>query len=476
MLENLKPEKVFKYFEQLSKIPRGSGNTKAASDWLVEFAKEKNLEYYQDELNNVIIIKPATAGYENAEPVIIQGHIDMVCEKLSDCDKDMEKEGVDLIVDGDIITADGTTLGADNGIAVAMALALLDSDDLSHPRLECVFTVDEETGLYGAAFIDVSPLKAKKLINIDSEDEGVFTVSCAGGNVTKCILHVERESFKGEALKIKISGLTGGHSGIEIDKGRGNSNILMGRLLYELSKKADMRVVSVNGGLKSNAIPVETVAQIIVNDKNICAETVKSMNEIFSVEYRSTEKNIEISVEDNNIEEALNKESTKKIICMLNCIPDGVVSMSMEIDGLVQTSLNLGIFTTTDKTVTAELCVRSSVDSQREMLSERLGCLMKTIGGKTEVEGEYPGWDYMEESSLRKLMVEVFKEQYGYEPKIEAIHAGLECGMFAGKIRGLDCISIGPDLRDVHTPREKMYISSVERVWAMLTETLKRMK
>ncbi len=476
MLENIKPEKVFSYFEQLSKIPRGSGNTKMASDWIVDFAKKRNLEYYQDELNNVIIIKNATKGYEISEAVILQGHIDMVCEKAADCTKDMEKEGIDILVEGDVISADGTTLGADNGIAVAMILAILDSEDLEHPRLECIFTVDEETGLYGAAFIDVSMLKGKTFINIDSEDEGIFTVSCAGGNVTECKLGIEREDFEGKAVKIKISGLTGGHSGIEIHKGRANSNILMGRLLYQIKKSQKIRVVSVNGGLKNNAIPVETVAEVIVENYELCKNICEEFENIFKYENRCTDADVTIKISESEYEKPLTEQSGDKLIFMLNALPNGVIYMSNEIEDLVQTSLNMGIFKTEEKSITSEMCVRSSIDSQREMLTERIKCIMEGIGGSVQAFGEYAGWDYKEKSYLRNLMVEVFKDQYGYEPRVEAIHAGLECGVFSGKIKELDCISFGPDIDEVHTFREKMYISSVSRVYDMLVEALRRMK
>ncbi len=475
VLENLKPEKVFKYFEELSSIPRGSGNTRKVSDWLVSFAKERNLEHYQDELNNVIIIKEATKNCENSDAIILQGHMDMVCEKSDDCNKDMENEGLDLVLDGDVISAKGTTLGADNGIAVAMMLAILDDDMISHPRVECVFTVDEETGMYGASFIDVSPLKGKMMLNVDSEDEGVFTVSCAGGNVTLCSLEVKREDFKGETLKIRINGLTGGHSGVEIDKGRANSNIIMGRLLALLAPLGEIRLISVGGGLKNNAIPVDTTAVLVTDNVDLVKAECEALEKKVKNEYRTTDKNMTVTVTNADYSMPLTKEDSDKVICMLNCLPDGVVSMSNDIKGLVQTSLNLGILKTEDNTVNAEMCVRSSVDSQKEMLTVRLGQIMKGLNGTAETFGDYAGWEYRKNSPLRDLMVNVFEKQYGHKPKIEAIHAGLECGVFSGKIKDLDCISFGPQLEDIHTFREKMYVSSVQRVWNMLLEVLKRL-
>lgn len=476
VLENLEPKSVFGFFEQMSAIPHGSGNTKAVSDWLVSFAKERNLEYYQDELNNVIIIKEATPGYENGEPIILQGHMDMVCEQAPDCTKDMAVEGLDLGIDGDTVYAKGTTLGGDDGIAVAMCLAVLDAEDLPHPRVEAVFTVDEETGMYGAIDIDVSPLKARRLLNIDSEDEGVFTVSCAGGNISRCTLPVSRADFEGEALTITVDGLQGGHSGIEINKGRANSNMIMGRILCAIRNKTDLRIISVVGGQKDNAIPNCTVANIMVANaeaaRTICAE----MDTDLKAEYVTTDSGISVHVETGKAASAMDEATTSKAICMLTCLPNGIQVMSADIDGLVQTSLNLGVLTTEENKMIASFCVRSSVESQKVMVVDRLKVLMGMLGGSVDVQGDYPGWAYQQESPLRDLLVEVFDEQYGHKPKVEAIHAGVECGMFVGKMPGLDCVSIGPDLRNVHTFRERMYISSVQRTWKLLVEVLKRMK
>lgn len=476
VLENLEPKSVFGFFEQMSGIPHGSGNTKAISDWLVSFAKERNLEHYQDELNNVIIIKEATPGYENGEPIILQGHMDMVCEQAPDCHKDMAVEGLDLAIDGDTIYAKGTTLGGDDGIAVAMCLAILDAEDLPHPRVEAVFTVDEETGMYGAIDIDVAPLKGHRLLNIDSEDEGVFTVSCAGGNITRCKLPLVYAKFAGAPLTITLSGLQGGHSGIEINKERGNSNMLMGRVLSAVAQKTNMRIVSVNGGQKDNAIANQTVAHVLVSDAEAAKAVCSEMEGILKGEYVVTDPNVMITVSAAEAAQGMDQDTTEKVICMLTCLPNGVQVMSADIEGLVQTSLNLGILKTENAEMVASFCVRSSVESQKAMLVDRLNVFMKQLGGSIEVRGSYPGWAYSQNSPLRDLLVEVYQDQYGREPKVEAIHAGVECGMFAGKIPGLDCVSIGPDLRNVHTFRERMYIGSVQRTWKMLLEVLKRMK
>ena len=481
MLEHLQPERVFYYFEKMCGIPHGSGNTKQISDFCVDFAKEHGLEYYQDADNNVIIIKEATAGYENSKPVILQGHLDMVCEKTADCSKDMATEGLDVYVDGDEVRAKDTTLGGDNGIAVAMALAILEDETIEHPRVESVFTVDEEIGLLGAGSIDVSPLKGKTMINIDSEDEGIFTVSCAGGNTSDCRLPISTSDYEGVAYTLEIIGCKGGHSGVEIDKGRSNANVLMGRLLQEIQRGTSLQIVSVDGGLKDNAIPVQSKAVIVCPAKEgeeAVTQAVNCMQAVFANEYATADPDIKITLtkEENKKVKATDLALTDKIICMLTCMPNGIQSMNMDIEGLVQTSLNIGIVETHEDCFRMSFCVRSSVDSEREMLNRKIGTLMAQLSGTMAIDGDYPGWEYKKDSSLRELMIDVFKDQYGTEPKVEAIHAGLECGMFAGKIPGLDCVSIGPDLNQIHTVRESMNIPSVQRVYTFVLEVLKRMK
>ena len=477
ILERLEPRGVFRFFEELCAIPHGSGNTKGVSDWLMAFARERKLEAYQDQLNNVIIIKEATPGYENAEPVLLQGHMDMVCEKAPGCAKDMDKEGLDLAVEGDTVYARGTTLGGDDGIAVAMALAILDAEGIPHPRLEAVFTVDEEIGMLGAVGMeDVSMLRGRRMLNLDSEVEGVFTVSCAGGNLTKCTLPVCRETFGAEFLTVTVGGLRGGHSGVEIDKGLGNACMLLGRVLTACGRETALRLVSVSGGLKDNAIPREASAVVAAADAREIRAVCARLDAELKNEYRTTDPEVFVSVRDGGAGLPMDEDSTRRILAFLTCAPNGIQAMSADIPSLVQTSLNLGILTTGDETVDASFCVRSSVDSQKQMLVERLECLTETLGGSVGVFGDYSGWEYRSDSPLRELLVEVFTEQYGHAPKIEAIHAGVECGIFAGKLPGLDCVSMGPDLTEIHTCRERLHIASVQRLWAMVLETLKRMK
>ena len=474
---NLEPQTVFGFFEQMSEIPHGSGNIKAISDWCVNFAKQRDLTYVQDELGNVIIFKDGTPGYEQAEPMILQGHLDMVCEAVPGSTKDMEKEGLTLVVDGDELHADGTTLGGDDGIAVAMALAVLDAHDLPHPPIEAVFTVDEEIGLLGASAIDVSPLKGRRMINIDSEEEGIFTVSCAGGNRTTYTLPLARAPYEGTTLRLTLGGLLGGHSGGEIHKGLGNSNMLMGRVLYALSQKADLRLATVAGGTKDNAIPLHTVAVLATQDPAAVRIAVAELQTTLQNEYRKVDPGLFLHCEDEAAgAQPMDKASTEKAICLLTCMPNGLQTMSADIDGLVQTSLNLGILTTEQGTLSASFSVRSSVESQKQMMVDRIRCLMAQLGGSISIHGDYPGWEYLANSPLRDLMVEVYRDQYGKDPKVEAIHAGLECGLFAGKLPGFDSVSIGPDMSGIHTSRERLSIPSTQRTWKLLCEVLRRAK
>ena len=475
VLDQLEPKNVFRFFEQMCAIPHGSYNTKAVSDWCVAFAKERGLEHYQDEMNNVILIKEASAGYEEAQPVILQGHLDMVCEKAPGCEKDMAREGLDLAVEGDYIYAEGTTLGGDDGIAVAMALAAVDDESLPHPRLEVILTTEEEVGMDGAMALDVSPIRGRKLLNLDSEAEGVFTVSCAGGSMAACELPVARAPFGGDILRVRVAGLTGGHSGAEIHKGRANANMLLGRLLRAMAAETELRLVSADGGLKDNAIPVAAEAVVAAEDGRKAKAAAERMAACFQTEYRRSDPMLTVTAEEAAAAwQPMDASSTERTVCLLACAPNGVQTMSQDIHGLVQTSLNLGILKTGENAVTASFCIRSSVDSEKEMLKDRLACLLAQLGGGVSFSGEYPGWAYRPDSPLRELMTEVYREQYGREPKVEAIHAGLECGLLAGKLPGLDCVSIGPDLLEIHTPREKMSISSVQRVWMFVREILKR--
>ena len=480
ILTGLEPRAVFEYFEALCAIPHGSGNTKPISDYCAAFAREHGLRYIQDDSNNVIIFKDGTAGYEQSPPVMLQGHLDMVCEKTADCPIDFETDGLALRLDGDTIYAEGTTLGGDDGIAVAYGLALLASKDIPHPPLEVVFTTDEETGMYGAAALDCSPLKARTMLNVDSEEEGILLVSCAGGCCVACRLPVRREAVQGVQVTLSIGGLTGGHSGVEIDKGRANANRLLGRVLNELGKELPYALIDVSGGLKDNAIPREAAARLAVAPS--AADRVRAFaekyQEIFASEFRAAEPTLSLTAEAGGAGEvsAMSAGAKTAVIAALVNLPGGVQRMSADIPGLVQTSLNMGVLSTSEDEVTLRFALRSSVETEKEELFSRIANLMGVLGGSAERTGDYPAWEYRPDSRLRDLMVKVFTEQYGHAPEVQAIHAGLECGLFAGKMPGLDCVSIGPDMVDIHTTGERMSVASVKRTWAYILEILKRLK
>ena len=480
VLEHLQPENVLHFFEELCAIPHGSGNTRAVSDYCVRFARERGLEVHQDSLNNVVIIKEATEGYGDAPAVILQGHLDMVCEKAPDCSLDMAWEGLRLRTDGRWIWAEGTTLGGDDGIAVAMALAVLDAGDLPHPRLEAVFTVDEEVGMEGAVGLDVSCLRGRTMLNVDSEVEGVLTVSCAGGVRATCHIPVEREQAEGVSCRLEIHGLTGGHSGVEINKGRANANMLMGRLLDALSQEIPLRLVNLTGGQADNAIAPACCAEVLVNQEDAArlAALAESWGRVFSKEYQTADPGLRVDCApaETSVVKPLTAEATARVVSALVLLPNGVQTMSMDIPGLVQTSLNLGVLRLREQEMAGTFAVRSALATEKAMLCRRIERLAELLGGSVTYTGDYPGWEYLRDSKLRELVADVYREQTGREPVIEAIHAGLECGVFAGKLPGLDCVSIGPDMQEIHTPRERLNVASTQRTWALVCEVLRRAK
>lgn len=490
MLRELEPANVFTFFEEICQIPHGSGNTEQISNYLAEFAQKRNLEYYQDVLGNVIIIKEATPGYEEHEPVMLQGHMDMVAVKEPDCAIDMQKDGLKLAVEGDWLSAEGTSLGGDDGIALAYGLALLDGTEYHHPRIELVFTVDEEVGMDGARALSVSPLKAKRLINLDSEEEGIFLAGCAGGARVNMVLSFERKLKQGTLCKISISGLKGGHSGGEIHKERGNAICILGRVLARLSEKLDLCLVGLEGGVADNAIPISSSVELLVTghadqeeEKNalssdecqklvaeICAETNAMLRG--ELADKDGDVKIEAAFQDIGKLEVMGEALSKRAIDLLNSLPYGVQAMSSAMPGLVETSLNPGLLRMNDDKIRIGISVRSSIDSAKDALVGKLKSLAYLAGAKAEVTGDYPGWAYRKISPLRDKMVEVYKELYQKEPVVQAIHAGVECGLLAHKIPGLDCVSIGPDMKDIHTTGEMLSIPSVRRMWEYLLKVL----
>lgn len=476
VLSKLEPCRVFYYFEEISKIPHGSGNIEEISNYLVEFAKAHQLFYIQDELKNVIIIKEATSGYEKKPAVILQGHMDMVAVKAPESAIDLKKEGLRLAIKDDFVYAKETSLGGDDGIAVAYALALLEADDIKHPRLEVVITVDEEVGMDGARGIDLSMLSGKRMLNLDSEDEGIFLTSCAGGVRQKCTLLLAEFMRKGCAYEITVGGLLGGHSGVDIHKERGNSNCIFARLLWNLTKELGVSLHSLEGGLADNAIPRETKAVVIVDteEKDKLEEIVKETERQLINEFSGKDSDVYIQFKellDSNYA-CVTKEDTVKLAGFLLSIPNGVQAMSADVNGLVQTSLNMGILKYDKGKVAVDISLRSSIESEKRALVEKVAAVTLLAGGAYELSGDYPGWQYRVESPLREKMIAVYENMYGDKPKVEAVHAGLECGILASKINDLDCVSLGPQMNDIHTTEETLSISSTKRVWEYLLQFL----
>ena len=473
-LQGLQPEKVFAYFEKICSIPHGSGNTKAISDYFVSFAQEHGLKYIQDSLNNVILFAPATKGYENRPAVILQGHMDMVCEKDEDCPLDMALDGLEVTHDGEYVFAKGTTLGGDDGIALAYALAILDDESIPHPALEIVITVDEETGMEGATGIDLSMLKGRTLINIDSEDEGIFTVSCAGGARGTIRLPLQRRAVYGPCVKLVVDGLQGGHSGVEIHQNRANASKIMGHLLVRVQELMPVCITGLSGGSKDNAIPRSCQATLVAMGSHI--ERINDVCLQLQNEVRQSFQEPQAVIYGEDVDalggNALSTQDSAKVIKLLCDVPNGVQAWSADIEGLVQTSLNLGV-THLDDDLRLTFSVRSSVNQEKRDLLARLRLISEEFGAQYSEMGDYPAWEYRKDSALRDTMVDVYRKMFGSDPQVVAIHAGLECGILSDKLPGLDCVSIGPQMHDIHTSRERLSIASTERTWRFLLEVLK---
>lgn len=477
-LDQLEPRRVFHYFEEICGIPHGSGNVEQISNYLAAFAKEHGLFCIQDAMKNIIIVKPASEGYESQPAVILQGHMDMVAVKTKDCDRDLAKDALCVETDGKVVYARETSLGGDDGIAVAYALALLEEDSLKHPRLEVVITVDEEVGMDGAREIDLSMLTGKRMLNLDSEEEGIFLTSCAGGARVNCYLPVSVEEAAGRCFRISVEGLLGGHSGGEIHKERGNANVLMGRLLYRLTERLPLWIKNLEGGLADNAIPRRTEAEVLVGaeDTVLFQEILSTVEREIRTELASKDPDFQVTIEELGEQTALcaDAESAAQLASCLMALPNGVQAMSADVPGLVETSLNLGImqYDPAEQELVCSFSVRSCVESAKQHLIDRIASVMELAGGSYTVSGNYPGWAYRVDSPLRDRMVALYEEMYGVKPQLQAIHAGLECGILASKIKDLDCISFGPDMHDIHTTEETLDVASAARVWEFLVRLL----
>lgn len=490
-LEQMDYKGILKYFGEIAKIPRGSGNEGEISNFLVTFAKSQGLEYTKDSANNVIMIKEASEGYENNPAIMLQGHMDMVCEKRKESTHDFLKDEIKLVVDGDFLHADGTTLGADNGIAVAYIMSILSDQTLKHPRIEAVITTDEEVGMNGAKALDLSKLQAKHLINLDSEEEGYLLASCAGGLTGTSNLPIRRVTEYGKQIKVSIGGLKGGHSGMDIVKNRTNATKLLGRLLFDLREVTSFGVLHMEGGYKDNVIPREAFAELLVTNEETkkngqaCEQgLVEQYNEIrtkiaeitavYQKELSGSEPDLQITIEEMETGEfnPLHPISFEKVLFMLIHMPYGVQVMSSNIEGLVESSLNLGIFRLEEDKAVFCNSVRSSIGSYKHYLSDRLNYMVSFLGGEYYVRSEYPAWEFKKDSPLREHLKKIYHEMYGKEMKVEAIHAGLECGLIYEKMPGIDAVSIGPDIFRVHTIEERLDIPSAIRVYQYLERVL----
>ena len=467
---------VFKYFEEICAIPHGSGHMDAICAYCMRFAESNGLKALRDEAQNVVMYKPGTKGYENAAPVILQGHIDMVCQKTEESPIDFAKDGLETFTDGDFIQAKGTTLGADNGIAVAMMMAILASRDLPHPPREAVFTTDEEIGMIGAQKLDTTVLKGRKMINLDAEEAASLTVSCAGGSDVKIFLPMGKKIVHGTKVVLEIKGLQGGHSGVEIDKGRVNANILAGRILNAAKKAAAFDLIQIHGGTKGNAIPFCCRVELVAKDAETFMRSTEAYFAVVKKEIRQREEQCSLCLTpagegDFEVWDSVTRD---KLMYMLLTTPNGVVDMSAEIEGLVETSLNLGILTTEPDGIAMQYALRSNKKSALAFLEDKLTAFAAHHDCRTEVSGRYRPWEFREDSLLQKIYREAFCEKFGHLPQVAAIHAGLECAVFAAKIQDLDCIAIGPDMFGVHTVNERLSISSTREIFEVLCETLKR--
>ncbi len=477
-LAGLEPESVFGYFEEISSIPRGSGDMERISNYCMEFAKEHGLKAVQDGAYNVIIYKDGTAGYEDADPVILQGHLDMVCQRDEEKTIDFTQEGLDIYVEDNFIKARGTTLGADNGIAVAMILAILESKDIPHPPIEAVFTTDEEVGMLGAMALDMQGLKGRKMINIDSEDEGILTVSCAGGSEFSMTIPVTREEKSGVGVRLSVKGLKGGHSGVEIDKGRVNANLLMGRILNHAKTMTDFGIMSLDGGDKSNAIPLASTAKLVVENPEPLVMELREYTKVIQEEIaeREPDFSLEIEVLGEGCYQTMTADLCEKLIYLLLCAPNGVIEMSKEIENLVETSLNLGVLQTEEEEIKICFALRSNKKSALHFLEEKLQVFSACVPCKTRISGQYPPWEFKSDSALQTLYKEAYQQKFGKEIRVEAIHAGLECGVFAAALEGMDCISVGPQMYDIHTTGERLSIASTKAVYEIILDVLKNCK
>ena len=477
VIENLEPKIVWKHFDEIRKIPRCSKHEEKIREYIVDFAKKQNLEYEVDKTGNVVIRKNATKGMENKPGVVLQGHMDMVCEKNSDVDFDFSKDPIQLKIEGDFLTAVGTTLGADNGIGLAMSLAILEDNSLKHGSIEGLFTVDEETGLTGAFAMGNNLLKGKILLNLDSEDFGVLTVGCAGGGDSQIRLPFEIQKVNGtmESVMVKVSGLRGGHSGVDIHEQRGNAVKILSRMLWKAKSNYNFKISEIKGGDKHNAIPREAYAKIVVDkkDKDKFISTLKDEEKNILGEIKPIDPNFKVDVKNiDGLKTTMTDESQDRLLDLLHGLPHGVDKMNYDIPELVDTSTNLATIDIKDKKIAIGMSSRSSIKSALQDLRDRIRAISELSGAKVEEDNPYPGWKPNLDSNILKISKNIHKDMFGFDPKVEAIHAGLECGIIGEKYPGMDMISIGPTIKYPHSPEEKVGIESVAKTYKFVLKIL----
>ncbi len=481
LLKDHKNYRVFNYFQEICRIPHGSGNTLELRNYIVSIAKEHEFDHVVEVGGNVVVIREGSGDCINAQPVMLQSHLDMVCEKESDIEHDFEKDPLDLYIEDGFIKARGTTLGGDDGIGVAYMLSLLTDPDYSGPRLDCVFTTDEEIGMLGATTMDFSRIRARRLINLDCESEGVFITGCAGGERLSASLSIKHKSITGFQTDIVVSGLTGGHSGDEINKGRANAIRILSRFLF-MAKKAgcDYHLITVNGGNKDNAIPREATASLVVTSSPVrLCDLAEEYNKIIFREYGDVDPGITVNVYEAGREashKAMDNSILDPFFLLTYSMPDGVINMSRDIADLPETSVNLGILKTDKRSIEASYLLRSSLSHRRNELLERMTLILNAANAGVTCSNSYPAWEYKKDSPLRESLSGLWKEMYGKAPEISAIHGGLECGIISDKCPDMDIVAIGPDILDIHTPQERLDIESASRVYDFLVRFLRDCK
>ena len=477
-VKDLSPGALWQNFTRLNAVPRASKKEEQVIDFIWSFGESLGLDTFQDATGNVVIKKPATPGMENRQTVVLQSHLDMVHQKNGDTDFDFETQGIDMYVDGDWVKAKGTTLGADNGIGVATIMALLAATDVEHPALEALFTIDEETGMTGAKELDPAPFKGTILLNLDTEEDDELTIGCAGGIDTNTSYRYEEVAVTADhlAFEISVKGLTGGHSGMDIHKGRGNANKLMNRLLHAARKAVDLQLHRVNGGSLRNAIPRESTAVVVVPaaQKLLFLASFEIYATVLKEENQTVEPSLQLSVTDCPLPERVMADADfVKIINVLYAVPNGVYRMSPDIAGLVEASTNLARVMIKDGEFITQSLQRSSVESTKADVAQAVGAGFENMGCKVSLNGDYPGWKPNPDSAILRLMAKLYTDRFGKEPRVEACHAGLECGILGGHLPGMDMISFGPTIRGAHSPDERVQISSVEKFWSYLLDVLK---